>query len=226
MGLFDRLFNKKVPKKVEKQIDFTTESNKISGIEFGFKCSWFAIKSNDIEKVWNELKSDFDVKSITNFKSGLEYGYNGGYSLIKPINNWCLLICAYGEPYLEKIKSKNFEEVHFYSTHRSSDFVHITKIVNKIVERDFSTSDGEVLKSEGEPTDIEKIIGEKGRKYILEGERDEEMIKYNTERNFEEFLGDEEGLLKIAENWSINPGKLNEITIDDFALELVIKNIT
>lgn len=222
MGIFDRLFNKN--KTEDKNIiNFNLDSNKITGIEFGFKCSWFAIKSENIEKAWNEIKSDFNFKSITDFHSGLKFGYDGGYALTKPINGWCLLICSYGESYLEKIKTKNFKEVHFYSTHRSCDFVRITKIVDKVVIRDFSTSDGVVLKSEGKPTEIEKVFGEKGRQYILEGERDEEMIKYNSERNFEELLGDEEGLLEIAENWSINPGKLNEIKVDDFILALDLK---
>jgi len=204
-------------------MDFNSNT-KTKGTAFGYKCAWFAIKSNDIEEVWNELKPDFDLISFSNFENGVKHGYGGRFTLTKAINNWCLLISTDAERYLEKMKHKNFEEVHLYATHRVSDYIHIVKIENKTVVRDLSVSDGEVNKSEGTPTDIEKIWAEKRRSDNLEGEHDEDVIKLNSERTFEEFFGDEEGIMEIAGNWSINPQDLKDLIVDDFSLQLDLKN--
>jgi len=199
--------------------EFFTEKEMIPGVAFGPKNSWFAIKAKQIEIVWNELKSDFDIDVVSDFEEGIENGtYTHGldYTLTKPINGWCLLVCRAGASYWDKIKLKNFEEVHFYSTYEDCGLLHISKIVNKEIVRDFLTSDCEVLKNVGEPTSIEKEI-------ILNYKENNNDVS-ETETCVGPFLACDEVLFEIAENWSINPFTLDQIMIEDFAMQLKMKD--
>lgn len=179
---------------------------------FGYKMVWFAVKSNDKKRIAELLK----LKGIqeTNWKTGIKNAYNYSVFVSPTIEKWTLVVgldLPKGDSLesVEEIKmilielSKELGEAQFFGTHRVVGFNCWMKAINGEIKRIYSFlgESGENIVVFGEPTDIEK-------KYDLIN------TISNDDPNFEEEGIDypDEGLtMEIAENWSVNPTKLDEI---------------
>lgn len=179
---------------------------KIKGIPFGYKNCWFAFRTTDFDGVYKVLKKYLVEIKRTELQTGLKEGWDGNWCLLRPIDGYILLISSNGFSLKEKAieLSEQLGEIHFYSTHRSSNFLACSKFINGRVIRDFAISDGEIQKNEGQPTKIEL--------QIASGYKTSDAIDSSELLSS---LGDEEDLMKISGDWSINPSKLDEYEVDN-----------
>lgn len=208
MKLID-FFRKKTPRK---NID------KIKGIPFGYKNSWFAFKTENFNDVRSILLKYFRFVKIDTLENGLKSGWNGDWCLLRPINGFILFISSEGGDFREQAKSisEKLGEIHFYSTHRSSNYMVCTKFINGKTHRDFSISDGEINLNIGNPTEIELIVANREKQLSIErSKHNASLLDYKIERDPLTFLGDENNLMEISGNWSLNPALLNEVEVEN-----------
>ncbi len=219
MGLFD--FFKKRDKKIE-IIEPRSEKPEISicdeiidGIPFGYKNSWFVFKNADYDRIRIILKNKLNYLATVNFENGLKEGWGGNFALLRPINGLTLLISSNGGNFLDIAKEISIDLgiIEYYMTHRSSNIIALTRFEFGVIEREFVvTGDSGVIVNEGKPTEIELEIAEREKKSAIK-EANQEDIEFYNQQELLSFLGDEQHLMEIAENWSINPSKLNEYKV-------------
>ena len=190
----------------------------MKGIPFGYKNSWIIFKSTETKSIIESLKEFLEFQGEITWEQGLNKAYLGSFFLTLPIQGWTFLISSRCSEIKSRllIKSKLFNEIHYYSTHRSSDFLEWEKYYEGKLIRAFSISDGEIIKDEGEVSDVEIQIAQKELNTTLENwTDDQEMIDYIRSKNILANLGDEDNIMELAGNWSINPLQMNTIDIDD-----------
>jgi hypothetical protein len=187
---------------------------------FGFRNMWFAIKTNDFESVKKKLSEILDDATETDLTSGLKEAWNGSFCLIKPINGWTLLVSSSGYNLRESLKkmSTDFQEIQFFATHGSSNYLVCSKFINGEVIRDFSTGDSAINFNVGTPTVIEIEVAESEKLNQTKNEKNAGMIEFHRTREILEYLGDPAGLMQIAGSWSIDPSNLNNYEIEDYAI--------
>jgi hypothetical protein len=218
MGLFD--FFKKQVKNVESKNEKSHISKCdeiIEGIPFGYKNSWFVFKNPDFNAIQKRLKNELDYISTLDFEKGLKEGWGGYFALLRPINQFTILISSNGGNFLEIAKeiSKELGIIEYYMTHRSSNLIALTRFEFGITKREFVVSgDSGVITNEGTPTEIEIKIAERERMLSIK-EANKDDVEFYKKQELLSFLGDEEHLMEIAENWSINPSKLNDYKVNN-----------
>ena len=183
-----------------------------SAISFGYKCLWFAIQTDDADKIAEIL--NLNNISKCNWKAGIEKAYNGAVFITPVIDGWTLA-CGVGLPFdNEEIKSilqtlsQEFGEAQFFCTHRVSEYHCWMKASNGQIQRVYSYAgdSGENIVIEGEPTECEKTLK-------LVNTFSEEAEDENCFEREDLVFPNEELVMKIAELWSINPIKLEEKNI-------------
>ena len=187
------------------------ESDKIDDpVSFGYKNLWFAVKANSKEEIAELLKLRILGKS--NWKNGVEQAYDNRIFITPEINGWTL-ICGNGfltmldkesvDVSILNLLSSKFGEAQYFYSHRITEYHIWAKSENGKLKRYYSYigEQGENLRIEGEPTEIEK-----GRNLVN---------TFSEEANNEEYfdneslvIPDESLVMDIANNWSINPTKL------------------
>jgi hypothetical protein len=199
------------PSNVLSTIDHTVPD---SAVGFGFKCMWFAVKTDNK----NRLAEILNLKNISdcNWRVGINNAYNGSVFITPTIDGWTLA-CGWGLPHgdhkegIDEVKnilqtlSKQFTEAQFFCTHRISEYHCWIKATNGQVERVYSYSGeaGENVAIEGQPTEFERTL--KLANTFSEEAKDE---KYLERKDL--IWADEELLMQVAEHWSIDPSKLGE----------------
>jgi hypothetical protein len=180
------------------------DSNPDSPVAFGYKCQWFAVKTNDTQAVLDAMK--LKNIQITNWKTGIEGAYEGYYFISPPINGWTLVINSI-MPDLSGTESPNplnvisdlsssFGESYYFGTHRVVEYHAWAKSIN-----------GKLIRAYG-------YLGETGETIINQGEISKEELENNlifTDLDVEEpNLPDEEDVLFIAKKWTIDPQMEND----------------
>ncbi|WP_276975780.1 hypothetical protein [Flavobacterium filum] len=185
-----------------------------SAVSFGYKCVWFAVKTDKKNKLAEILK----LKNLSecNWKVGIDKAYNGAVFITPAIDGWTL-VCGWGLPHgdskegIEEVKfilqalSKEFGDAQYFSTHRVTAYHCWMKATNGQVVRVYSFlgESGENLAIEGKPTKFEQTLK------LVNTFSDEA-------KNEEYFEGedldwpDEELLMQVAGHWSIDPTKIEE----------------
>ncbi|WP_157317391.1 hypothetical protein [Paenibacillus anseongensis] len=180
------------------------DSNPDSPVAFGYKCQWFAVKTNDTQAVLDtmELKNI----QISNWKTGIEGAYEGYYFISPPINGWTLVINSIMPDLsgterpnpLDVISdlSSSFGEAYYFGTHRVFEYHAWAKSIK-----------GKLIRAYG-------YLGETGETIINKGEISKEELENNlifTDLDVEEpKLPDEENVLFIAKEWTIDPQMENQ----------------
>lgn len=199
--------------------EYKSESKKIDiekdkPIDFGYKTVWIAVKTGNKERIVEIL----GLKNIqsSNWKSGIEAAYDNRVFITPQIGQWTLAvgIKLLNNNDLENINelektinklSAEFGEAQSFGTHRIVEYHHWMKSVNGEITRVYSYSgeSGENIKVSGELTDPE--IGLNLFNSLSNEAKSDEY--WNCEN-----LGyaDEELVMKISGNWSVNPTKLTE----------------
>ena len=197
--MFKKLFSKKVKELVADQPQ-----------GFGYKNKWLAVKSNNKELVAEFLKLKNVEKS--NWEDGIKHGYEIGEFITPTINGWILVLGidisdleSESTKSLLRSVSQEFGECQIFSTHRIVEYHFWGLAKNGEIERLYSYigETGENMIIEGKPTEVEK-------KYNLVNTFSDEAQKDDYwEREDIEFPN-EDIVMEIAENWSINPTKIED----------------
>lgn len=217
VGLAISQCNEKKRNKNVDQVNNTDQrSPKIdTPLSFGYKCMWLAVKTSHKEKVAEIL--GLKETHPENWKTGIEEAYNGKVFITPQIGEWTLVV-GYGlsgknskseldeaNSYKDKINklSSQFGEAQFFATHRVTEYHLWAKSLNGQTVRVYSYvgEKGENILIEGQPTTVEK-------KYKLVNTFSKEA---KNEKYFERtdlVTPDEELVMKIAANWSIDPSTL------------------
>lgn len=185
-------------------------------IDFGYKIVWIAVKTDNK----SELSKIIGLKNVkpSNWTSGIENAYDNSVFITPQIGEWTLAV-GMGLPIgdnlesiekLEKILnelSSKFGEAHFFGTHRVVEYHNWMKSVNGEMERIYSYvgESLENIKVYGKPTETENKLNLFNS--LLEEAKSD---KYYDREDLD--YADEELVMKIAENWSVNPTKLTERT--------------
>ena len=191
-----------------------------SAVGFGYKCEWIAVKTTEQEKVANVL----GLKNLSkcNWKTGIDSAYEKGIFITPAIDGWTL-VCGWGleNTGLAKITLKKesfdtlkvvlktlsnaFGEVQFFLTHRVVDTHCWIKSIKGEILRAYCISGeiGEVIICEGKPTDFEK-------NYHIDSSFDGQEAYYSKVGYKNATYLDEEFVMKVAGNWSIDPTQLDK----------------
>lgn len=186
---------------------FLESDNIDEPINFGYKNLWFAVRTDSKEDLANLL--DIKILGKANWQNGVEQAYDYRIFITPLVNSWTL-ICGNGLltlldkdssdiQILNKL-SKNYREAQYFYTHRITDYHIWAKSENGELKRYYSYigEQGENIKIEGQPTDIEK-----GFKLI--DTHSDEAKNDNYLDNEELVFPDESLVMDIAQNWSVNP---------------------
>ena len=179
-------------------------------VSFGYKCFWITIKSGETEQIADLLS--LDKKTPCNWKAGIDNGYLYGDGvpvfLSPPVRGWSFLVgrCALPDPethhdelveLLNRL-SKNFGEACFFGTIRTTGFAAWFRSQNGQIVRKFMYAD-EVIYDEGNRIGIESDVA------YIDHDFDSEKEK-SIKRA--EFCGDENWVIQIAADWTIDPSTL------------------
>lgn len=192
-------------------IDHTTPDSPVS---FGYKCLWFAVKTDNK----NRIAEILNLENITdcNWQIGIDKAYNNSIYITPTLDGWTLA-CGWGLPTgdteksidtvktILEILSKEFGEAQFFCTHRVTEYHCWIKATNGHILRVYSFigEAGENLVVEGQPTEVEKPIK------LINTLSNEARNKNYFERK-DIVWPDEELVMKVAANWSINPTTLDD----------------
>lgn len=180
------------------------DSNPDLPVEFGYKCQWFAVKTNDTQAVLDALK--LKNIQISNWRTGIDGAYEGYYFISPAINGWTLVINSI-MPDLSGTESPSpltvisdlslsFGEACYFGTHRVVEYHAWAKSIN-----------GKLVRAYG-------YLGETGETIINQGEISKEELENNlifTDSDVEEpNLPDEEDVLFIAKKWTVDPQMEND----------------
>jgi hypothetical protein len=181
-------------------------------VNFGFKCMWIAIRTDNKKKVAEMLH----LKNISdcNWKKGIIKAYEGSVFITPTIGEWTLA-CGLGLPSgdnpkrLKEVKkilqslSKEFGEAQFFCTHRVVEYHCWVKAINGHVVRVYSYL-GEACENiavEGQPTEFEQTLN-------LVNTFSEEANDENYYEREDLVYVDEELLMRVAGHWSVDPTNL------------------
>lgn len=182
-------------------------------VGFGYKCRWFAVKSDNK----NRLAELLELKNISacNWEMGIDHAYSGSVFITPAIDGWTLA-CGGGLPAgdnkegIIRVKqilqslSKEFGEAQFFSTHRVVEYHCWMKATNGKVDRVYSYlgEAGENIAVEGTPTTFERAVN-------LANTFSDEAKDENYFQREDIVWANEDLLMQIAANWSINPTTLD-----------------
>ena len=195
-------------KKASTTIDKTIPD---SALSFGYKCMWFAVKTDQKNRLAEALK----LKNVSdcNWQVGIDKAYNGSVFITPTIDGWTLA-CGWGLPHgdtkegIEEVKSilralsKEFGEAQFFCSHRVTEYHCWIKATNGQIERVYSYlgEAGENIAIEGQPTKFEQSL-----KLINTFSDEAKDEKYFEREDLN--WADEELVMQVAEHWSIDPTK-------------------
>lgn len=185
---------------------------------FGYKCMWFAIKTNKAKTDNTKaIAAILTIKNLSpcNWQLGIDKAYNGAVFISPSIDGWTL-VCGWGLPHgdskegIEEVKklckalSKEFGEAQFFNTNRVVEYHCWIQAIKGHVKRVYAYlgESGENIMVEGEPTEAEKPL--KLVNTLSEEAKDERYFQ-----NKELLYPNEETLMLIAKHWSINPTELH-----------------
>lgn len=183
-------------------------------VGFGYKCVWFAVKAGNKNRIAEVLKL-YNVTDC-NWQAGIDEAYNGSVFITPAVDGWTLacgidLPGGDGPASLEEVKgilqtlSKEFGETQFFATHRVVEYHCWIKASHGQIQRVYGYvgERGENTAIEGEPTDFEKSLN-------LANTFSEEAKTADYFERKDITWADEELVMKIAGNWSVNPDELDK----------------
>jgi hypothetical protein len=207
--------NTKTETKAKKSKVETNQTEIDSAVSFGYKTVWLAVKTDNKKRISEILKLK-NTKEC-NWKVGIAESYNSSIYITPQIKDWTL-VCGmsllngnndkkniiYIKKTIETL-SAEFGEAQFFGSHRVVEYQSWMKAINGKIVRAycFLGESGENLIVEGEPTNFEKEY-----KLINTLSKEAQNDKYFEREDL--FYPDEEFVMKVAENWSINPQTLEE----------------
>jgi hypothetical protein len=169
-------------------------------VGFGYKCLWFSIKSENVQKIAEILK--LQPLEPCNWDVGIDKAYKDAAFISPAIDGWTFAVgwqLPIGDTpdRIKEVKeclrqlSHEFGESQYFCTHRITEYHFWAKAVNGKITRAYGYigDSGENIIVEGEPTDIEK-------KYNLVNTFSKEAQQENYFDNID--VPDEEMVMEVA----------------------------
>lgn len=178
-------------------------------VSFGFKMSWFAVRTGGADNVAKALNLGKGVPC--NWKSGIERAYeNGGVFIAPPVGNWTLIVGgALTEDDDTEIArrltelSRRFGEAQWFGTHRVVDYHAWAKSVDGKIVRHYAYSGerGETLRADGDPLPGEprNLFNSLSPEARSPGYADRSGLAFPSE----------DTVMAVAGAWSIDPTNLD-----------------
>ncbi|WP_139992458.1 hypothetical protein [Paenibacillus paridis] len=172
---------------------------------FGYKCQWLTVKTADTEAVAKALKL-VDIQAA-NWATGIAGAYEGYYFVSPPVEGWTFVVNALMPDATDQLESGPlqtvtdlsvvFEEAYYFGTHRVVSYHAWARARH-----------GRLTRAYG-------YLGERGETLFNHGELTAEETKhdlYFTEQEDDmQMLPDEEHVLLIAREWSLDPLELGKV---------------
>jgi hypothetical protein len=197
-------------------IEYFVDTTPATPIAFGGKVNWLAIRSDQHEQLVGEFSRKDKKAFRTNMQGGIHGAWAGFVFVSPPISGWTMVIGINlnleSEKDLEYMKelSKKYGEVQFFGSFRGVNYSAWAKFVQGETIRAYGAADGNVIINIGVLTPLEQTFIEEER----QRETDPEFLELlNTSEGQLLCLSDEENVLRMAESWSINPDKLDQIEV-------------
>ena len=183
---------------------------------FGYKCMWYSIKTENIHRIAEILK----LKSLEpcNWAVGVRKAYQGDIFITPTVGNWTMvagrgLSIVDTQEDITHVKnilsqlSYEFGEAQYFCTHRIAEYHLWMRAIKGKITRAYSylgESGGNVI-VEGTPTEIEAGLN-------LINTFSEEANDKNYFSREDILIPDEQTVMDVAGNWSIDPSNLHERT--------------
>lgn len=164
---------------------------------FGYKCGWIAVRTDDLQAVIDAL--ELKECRVSSWAEGVEsaYRYPHGEVFVTPPIHGYILCASFSlpefptytnnpdeiTPLLKRLAAR-FPDVQYFFTYRVVDGHAWARYQNGTCTRAFAIVQGEQSWNTGEPTSVEKDID----------------LEFPSE----------DDVMKIAEDWSINPAAFEE----------------
>ena len=196
---------------------------------FGYRMAWLAVRSRDTQAVARAL--GLVAPEPCNWRSGIGTVYdahlgNDHVFVSPPVNGWTFVVGlslpfpagrSFADKAMPMLKNLNrsFVEVQYFFAYPPIDCFAWARLLEERVVRAFAITDAGVVWNRGRTTKEERALGLKlfdfrgvrGRK----GDAGGEIILYPTEQH----------VLKLAERWSLDPTRLDGVTVSAPALGLI-----
>ena len=191
-----------------------TEPQPDSPVPFGYKISWFAVRSPDSLAVASAL--GFAHPDRTSWARGIESAYAGSVFITPPIEGWTLVVGDAVAPGVEQADgnwrsnlielSERFGEVQMFATHRVVELHGWAIARGGSVERAYCYvgESGEVRYDEGEQTAAEQSLG------FAFGDPDCPEAEDDSYWERDSLFPDEGSVMALAGKWSVSPIELSE----------------
>jgi hypothetical protein len=200
------------PKPLESLLE-TIDATPDRPVGFGYKMCWLAVRSENTDDVVSSLL--FENRQPANWQTGFVAAYNGHTFISPSVNGWVFVVShelpELGDPPQQQewndimsSLSQEHGEVQYFGTHRVSEFHAWARFANGIEDRAFAYCDG-ILVDRGTPSTKEKELG---CSYFDENSPEAKSKAYWEREDL--CYPDEEHVMKIAGDWSINPISLGE----------------
>lgn len=191
-------------------------------IAFGYKTIWIAIKASDSKRVIECL--DLRDVEIANWETGIIAARNSWKERVvfvsPPVKNWVFVVgempCLDRETdpdvaidFIKNIAS-HFSDVQYFGSHRGSGWCAWARIIENEIVRAYSFGDGETLRDINDPT-MEEI--ELGLNFI--DTRTQEFIDSNVWESDDHWCPNEDDVIKLAGEWSLNPAELDQLELPE-----------
>lgn len=184
-------------------------------IEFGYKTSWWVVKSSDTDAVCEA--TDAVEVDLVPWQEGFEKSYEKGIFISPPIGEWTFMHGADSDLHfmVNKLKeladrlvilSRPLGEAQFFFSHRVNDAYIWARAIEGKLDRFFAFvgDTNEILWNAGNPTEEERTIFGEFVSWEFEfPEEDDEK----SQASFE--YPDEDRLLQLAASWSFDPSSLD-----------------
>lgn len=164
-----------------------------TSIPFGYKCSWYIVKTAETELLSDAFRLKNTVK--VNWERGIDAAYQGFVFVSPPVNGWTFVVSTHFahsrlETIIQKVTSRllrlssDFVEAQFFATHRVVELHVWAKALN-----------GELYRAHGYVGESDEIFWDEGRAEIPEVDNRSDIV--------------EETVMGIARAWSISPTDLD-----------------
>lgn len=179
-------------------------------VSFGYKITWIAVKTADMKKIAEVI----GLKNVQecNWESGLAYAQYKSVFVSPAVGEWTLVVghFEYGKvEYATEKKlllklSAEFGEAQYFGSHRVSDYYCWMKAENGKIARLYGTMNDGSTMAEGNPTEFEQKLN------LFDPNCADAKHDWYWER--EDLTSQDEDLvLELAESWSVNPAKLDQL---------------
>jgi hypothetical protein len=187
-------------------------------VPFGYKIGWLAVRSTDRDSVVRSLQLSEPIE--VTWKAGIDAVYNDAYRLLgraskvfvsPPVDGWVFVVGDWtmgsgdeqGVHSIERLitrASAELREVQAFATSRVIDYHHWMIARDGALSRAFAISGGELLADFGEPTPVELGFSWYPLRQDADDADDGEMDDDEAEG-----WPNEESVMKVAGEWSVNP---------------------